>query len=159
VSETECRRESGSSPAQPRLHRQPGRAPGRFAAPPLAPLWPPLNSRRAAAAPPQALTPLTIGRNRAAASALGALWGFGHSTGQLILGLVFVVLKVSAAAPAGCVLAALADPGLPRRRTSAARAPAATTTTTTAAATCRTVSTTLCPRCPSGRAPSWASRS
>jgi hypothetical protein len=42
----------------------------------------------------QALTPLTIGRNRAAASALGALWGFGHSTGQLILGLVFVVLKV-----------------------------------------------------------------
>ncbi|KAF6253117.1 hypothetical protein COO60DRAFT_1273879 [Scenedesmus sp. NREL 46B-D3] len=37
-----------------------------------------------------ALTPLTIGRNRAAASALGALWGFGHSTGQLILGLVFV---------------------------------------------------------------------
>jgi hypothetical protein len=43
----------------------------------------------------QALTPLTIGRNRAAASALGALWGFGHSTGQLILGLVFVVLKVT----------------------------------------------------------------
>lgn len=42
----------------------------------------------------QALTPLTIGRSRAAASALGALWGFGHSTGQLILGLVFVVLKV-----------------------------------------------------------------
>lgn len=42
----------------------------------------------------QALTPLTIGRNRFAASALGALWGFGHSTGQLILGLVFVVLKV-----------------------------------------------------------------
>ncbi|KXZ49145.1 hypothetical protein GPECTOR_23g73 [Gonium pectorale] len=41
-----------------------------------------------------ALTPLTIGRNRFAASALGALWGFGHSTGQLILGLVFVVLKV-----------------------------------------------------------------
>eukprot|EP00878_Enallax_costatus_P007487 GHUV01007842.1.p1 GENE.GHUV01007842.1~~GHUV01007842.1.p1 ORF type:complete len:374 (+),score=60.39 GHUV01007842.1:57-1124(+) len=40
-----------------------------------------------------ALTPLTIGRNRAAASALGALWGFGHSTGQLILGLVFVILK------------------------------------------------------------------
>lgn len=40
-----------------------------------------------------ALTPLTIGRNRFAASALGALWGFGHSTGQLILGLVFVVLK------------------------------------------------------------------
>jgi len=40
-----------------------------------------------------ALTPLTIGRNRVAASALGALWGFGHSTGQLILGLVMVLLK------------------------------------------------------------------
>ena len=45
-------------------------------------------------APSQALTPLTIGRNRFAASALGALWGFGHSTGQLILGLFFVLLKV-----------------------------------------------------------------
>lgn len=41
-----------------------------------------------------ALTPLTIGRSRAAASTLGALWGFGHSTGQLILGLVFILLKV-----------------------------------------------------------------
>lgn len=41
----------------------------------------------------QALTPLTIGRGRVAASALGAIWGFGHSTGQLILGLVFVLLK------------------------------------------------------------------
>jgi len=40
-----------------------------------------------------ALTPLTIGRNRMAASALGALWGFGHSTGQLILGLGIVLLK------------------------------------------------------------------
>eukprot|EP00199_Chlamydomonas_sp_CCMP681_P005752 CAMPEP_0119103090 /NCGR_PEP_ID=MMETSP1180-20130426/1629_1 /TAXON_ID=3052 ORGANISM="Chlamydomonas cf sp, Strain CCMP681" /NCGR_SAMPLE_ID=MMETSP1180 /ASSEMBLY_ACC=CAM_ASM_000741 /LENGTH=259 /DNA_ID=CAMNT_0007087521 /DNA_START=354 /DNA_END=1133 /DNA_ORIENTATION=+ len=40
-----------------------------------------------------ALTPLTIGRSRAAASALGALWGFGHSTGQLILGLCMVLLK------------------------------------------------------------------
>ncbi|GBF94490.1 hypothetical protein Rsub_07024 [Raphidocelis subcapitata] len=40
-----------------------------------------------------ALTPLTIGRNRAAAAALGALWGFGHSTGQLILGLALVLLK------------------------------------------------------------------
>jgi hypothetical protein len=29
-----------------------------------------------------------------AASALGALWGFGHSTGQMILGLVFILLKV-----------------------------------------------------------------
>lgn len=44
----------------------------------------------------QALTPLTIGRNRVAASALGALWGFGHSSGQLILGLVMVLLKVRA---------------------------------------------------------------
>lgn len=42
----------------------------------------------------QALTPLTIGRSRWTASALGALWGFGHSTGQLILGLVMVLLKV-----------------------------------------------------------------
>jgi hypothetical protein len=42
----------------------------------------------------QALTPLTIGRSRGTATALGALWGFGHSTGQLILGLVFIVLKV-----------------------------------------------------------------
>jgi hypothetical protein len=42
---------------------------------------------------PQALTPLTIGRSRSAATTLGALWGFGHSTGQLILGLVFVLLK------------------------------------------------------------------
>ncbi|KAL6764538.1 nickel transporter [Haematococcus lacustris] len=41
----------------------------------------------------QALTPLTIGRTRVAASALGALWGFGHSTGQLILGLVMILLK------------------------------------------------------------------
>lgn len=51
--------------------------------------------------PLQALTPLTIGRNRAAASALGALWGFGHSTGQLILGLVFVILKVCAGGQGG----------------------------------------------------------
>eukprot|EP00195_Chlamydomonas_chlamydogama_P008093 CAMPEP_0202902632 /NCGR_PEP_ID=MMETSP1392-20130828/16961_1 /ASSEMBLY_ACC=CAM_ASM_000868 /TAXON_ID=225041 /ORGANISM="Chlamydomonas chlamydogama, Strain SAG 11-48b" /LENGTH=333 /DNA_ID=CAMNT_0049589425 /DNA_START=232 /DNA_END=1234 /DNA_ORIENTATION=- len=39
------------------------------------------------------LTPLSIGRTRLAACALGALWGFGHSTGQLILGLVFALLK------------------------------------------------------------------
>ena len=39
----------------------------------------------------QALTPLTIGRSSAKASLLGALWGFGHSTGQLILGLLMVV--------------------------------------------------------------------
>ncbi|KIZ04862.1 hypothetical protein MNEG_3094 [Monoraphidium neglectum] len=51
----------------------------------------------------QALTPLTIGRNRAAASALGALWGFGHSTGQLILGLALVLLKLAAAGAGGGV--------------------------------------------------------
>lgn len=40
-----------------------------------------------------ALTPLTIGRTHVKASLLGALWGFGHSTGQLILGLAMVLLK------------------------------------------------------------------
>lgn len=50
----------------------------------------------------QALTPLTIGKSRAVASALGALWGFGHSTGQLILGLIFVALKVRTLHPAAC---------------------------------------------------------
>ncbi|DBA75368.1 TPA: hypothetical protein ACH3X1_010635 [Trebouxia sp. C0004] len=40
-----------------------------------------------------ALTPFTIGRSHAAASLLGALWGFGHSTGQLIMGLVMIILK------------------------------------------------------------------
>lgn len=50
----------------------------------------------------QALTPLTIGRNRASATALGALWGFGHSTGQFILGLVFILLKVGRHSPAAC---------------------------------------------------------
>ena len=43
----------------------------------------------------QALTPLTIGRSSATASLLGALWGFGHSIGQLVLGLLMVILKVS----------------------------------------------------------------
>ena len=40
-----------------------------------------------------ALTPLTIGRSQFKASLLGALWGLGHSTGQLILGLLMVLLK------------------------------------------------------------------
>lgn len=40
-----------------------------------------------------ALTPLTIGRSHLKATLLGALWGFGHSTGQLILGLLMVILK------------------------------------------------------------------
>jgi hypothetical protein len=39
------------------------------------------------------LTPLSIGRSRLAACALGCLWGFGHSTGQLVLGLAFALLK------------------------------------------------------------------
>ena len=42
----------------------------------------------------QALTPLTIGRSSARASLLGALWGFGHSTGQLILGILLVVRTI-----------------------------------------------------------------
>ena len=41
----------------------------------------------------QALTPLTIGRNRFAAALLGSLWGLGHSAGQLVLGLFFALLK------------------------------------------------------------------
>jgi len=40
-----------------------------------------------------ALTPLTIGRSSAKAGLFGALWGFGHSTGQLILGLGLILLK------------------------------------------------------------------
>lgn len=43
----------------------------------------------------QALTPLTIGRSNIKATLMGALWGFGHSIGQLILGLLMVLLKVS----------------------------------------------------------------
>jgi len=39
------------------------------------------------------LTPLTLGQNQTIAAAMGALWGFGHSSGQLILGLVFILLK------------------------------------------------------------------
>ena len=45
----------------------------------------------------QALTPLTIGRSHVRGALLGALWGFGHSIGQLLLGLLMVILKV------GCV--------------------------------------------------------
>ena len=41
----------------------------------------------------QALTPLTFGHGHVKASLLGALWGLGHSTGQLILGLMMVILK------------------------------------------------------------------
>lgn len=39
------------------------------------------------------LTPLSLGQNQTIAAAMGALWGFGHSSGQLILGLVFILLK------------------------------------------------------------------
>ncbi|CAD7705240.1 unnamed protein product [Ostreobium quekettii] len=39
------------------------------------------------------LTPLTLGKSQSIAAALGALWGFGHSTGQLLLGLAFIFLK------------------------------------------------------------------
>jgi hypothetical protein len=42
----------------------------------------------------QALTPLTIGRSKAKSALLGSLWGLGHSTGQLLLGLLMVLLKV-----------------------------------------------------------------
>lgn len=41
----------------------------------------------------QALTPLTIGRNRFAASLLGSLWGLGHCSGQLVLAVLFALLK------------------------------------------------------------------
>lgn len=40
-----------------------------------------------------ALTPLTFGRGQVKASVLGALWGFGHCIGQLVLGLVLIALK------------------------------------------------------------------
>jgi hypothetical protein len=40
-----------------------------------------------------ALTPLTIGQTRITALVLGALWGLGHSVGQVVLGLAFVMLK------------------------------------------------------------------
>jgi hypothetical protein len=36
---------------------------------------------------------LTFGHGHVKASLLGCLWGLGHSTGQLILGLMMVVLK------------------------------------------------------------------
>ena len=43
----------------------------------------------------QALAPFTIGRSQVTASLLGALWGFGHSAGQLFMGLLMIILKVS----------------------------------------------------------------
>jgi len=40
-----------------------------------------------------ALTPLTIGPNRAQNALMGALWGCGHNTGQIIFGLIFILLR------------------------------------------------------------------
>lgn len=39
------------------------------------------------------LTPLTVGRRPAASALMGGVWGAGHSTGQLILGLAMAALK------------------------------------------------------------------
>jgi sulfite exporter TauE/SafE len=40
-----------------------------------------------------ALAPLSIGRSRLESAAVGALWGCGHDAGQVIFGLVFLLLK------------------------------------------------------------------
>ncbi|CAM6086308.1 unnamed protein product [Calypogeia fissa] len=40
-----------------------------------------------------ALAPLCIGRSRVQSAAVGALWGCGHDAGQIIFGLIFLVLK------------------------------------------------------------------
>ncbi|PHT97863.1 hypothetical protein BC332_33231 [Capsicum chinense] len=40
-----------------------------------------------------ALAPLSIGRTAMESAAVGALWGCGHDAGQLIFGLLFLVLK------------------------------------------------------------------
>ncbi|GHP01252.1 hypothetical protein PPROV_000000800 [Pycnococcus provasolii] len=40
-----------------------------------------------------ALAPLTFGRSTVAAASLGCLWGFGHSAGQGILAILFVVFR------------------------------------------------------------------
>lgn len=40
-----------------------------------------------------ALAPLSIGRTKMESAAVGALWGCGHDAGQLIFGLVFLLLK------------------------------------------------------------------
>jgi hypothetical protein len=42
----------------------------------------------------QALAPLATGRNVCSAALKGAVWGLGHSMGQLALGLFMVLLKV-----------------------------------------------------------------
>ncbi|KAG2318578.1 hypothetical protein Bca4012_055216 [Brassica carinata] len=40
-----------------------------------------------------ALAPLSIGRTRVESAAVGALWGCGHDAGQVIFGLLFLLLK------------------------------------------------------------------
>ncbi|KAL3631635.1 Chloroplast protein FOR GROWTH AND FERTILITY 2 [Castilleja foliolosa] len=40
-----------------------------------------------------ALAPLSIGRTRMESAAVGALWGCGHDAGQLLFGLIFLLLK------------------------------------------------------------------
>ncbi|KAL6561038.1 Chloroplast protein FOR GROWTH AND FERTILITY 2 [Orobanche gracilis] len=40
-----------------------------------------------------ALAPLSIGRTRMESAAVGALWGCGHDAGQLLFGLMFLLLK------------------------------------------------------------------
>ncbi|XP_059653961.1 chloroplast protein FOR GROWTH AND FERTILITY 1-like [Cornus florida] len=40
-----------------------------------------------------ALAPLSIGRTRLESAAVGALWGCGHDAGQVIFGLLFLLLK------------------------------------------------------------------
>ncbi|WJX51299.1 Chloroplast protein FOR GROWTH AND FERTILITY 2 [Trifolium repens] len=40
-----------------------------------------------------ALAPLSIGRTRTESALVGALWGCGHDAGQLIFGLIFLLLK------------------------------------------------------------------
>ncbi|XP_074330748.1 chloroplast protein FOR GROWTH AND FERTILITY 2-like isoform X2 [Apium graveolens] len=40
-----------------------------------------------------ALAPLSIGRTRMESAVVGALWGCGHDVGQVIFGLVFLLLK------------------------------------------------------------------
>ncbi|XVF67947.1 hypothetical protein PTKIN_Ptkin10aG0162900 [Pterospermum kingtungense] len=40
-----------------------------------------------------ALAPISIGRSRVESAAVGALWGCGHDAGQVIFGLLFLLLK------------------------------------------------------------------
>jgi len=40
-----------------------------------------------------ALTPITIGQTKIKSVILGALWGLGHSLGQLTLGVIFILMK------------------------------------------------------------------